>query len=229
MAAEAFSGFEWYLLGSWFYPIAAITAHVRMNGRRIASEIFSVDGLKTVQELFLNHSVYRAPTYVGGPHAMMPFGGGISNEWRRVYSAFRSDCGKLYWNYELMLGPRTSIPYTTTYISKEADLAAVVPAAEHNRFPLSFPIQMRHYSLPGGPIFFHRDTGLAGLAKKELLQHALFQTRFFGTVGIPSAALLMFIIPWGFYKMEKSMFPITFKYKSPPTNIIAKIQQRLKL
>jgi len=222
------TAFEWYLLGSWFYPIAAVTAHIRLNKSRIAAEIFSVDGLTTAQELLVNYSVYRAPTYVGTPHAMVPFGGGNSYEWNRVYSTFRSNCGKLYWNYwfgqSSQLG---SIPQTVSYISKEADLAAVIPVAEHNRFPMSFPLQLKQLTLPSGPLYFHRETGLVGFTKKELLKDVLVKTRFFGTVGIPSMALLMFALPWGFHKINKATFPDFYKAASPPTNIIAKI--RLKL
>jgi hypothetical protein len=217
-----FTPYEWYLLVSWCYPLLSSLTHIRLNKNRVKDEIFHIDGVQSYEKLSVNTIRQNAPVYVGGPHALIPVGGGISSEWEKVYTSFRGKSG-VYWNYDYWNFAKNRPLLNTTYVSNEASLTKVIPVEEHGRFPVSYPMKIEVANLNNARIFFHRSTGLVSLDKRELLRHILIKTRPFGTLSFPIVATTIFLGSWAVYKMEQSYFTYLHKGDPTPTDFIRKI------
>ena len=73
-----FTGFEYYLLLSWFYPCITYPIHIIRNKKRLASEIFSVSDVTYYDNVKVNTIRHNHPVYIGGPHTH------FSGRWRYI-------------------------------------------------------------------------------------------------------------------------------------------------
>jgi hypothetical protein len=222
-----FTSFEYYLLLSWTYPFLSVAAHIYKNKNRIMNEIFSVNGFQSFEKLYANAIKQRPPTYVGAPHALFPVGGGIIGTWENVYSALRGSPKGIYWNYYFHELSKSIINKEYIFINSPENLGKYIPKEEHSRFPTAYPMKLEKYNLKSSLLYFHQPTGYVEARKDYLLAQALFKTRPAGTLVIPSIALLCFLASWGMYKHNKSAYPISYRDKPPPTNIISTIKKFL--
>ena len=218
-----FTPFEWYLLVSWGYPFLSSLMHIRLNKNRLKDEIFHIDGVQSYEKVSVNTIRQNGPVHVGGPHALIPVGDGISWEWEKVYTSFRGKSG-VSWNYDFWNFAKNNPMLKTTYVSNEESLTKVIPVEEHGRFPVSFPMKIEVANLNNARIFLHHSTGLVSLDKHELLRHVLIKTRPFGTLSFPIVATTIFLGSWAFYKINKVFLPNIYERSaSPPTDFIRKI------
>jgi hypothetical protein len=223
-----FSGFEWYLILSWLYPALVGIPHWIRRKPTVIKELIEVADIERVNYLYGQESRMQAPVYVGGQHLMAPVGGGLSVDWKRIYSEFVSARGPSYWNYHYPDGA-TALP-EQIYLNSYNAFKKALPALPEERFPLSFPLKLesQRFSVPE-KVLFHGRTGLADQAvrRETLVQAVLFKTRPIGFLTVPAVATVLFLGAWGLRIMEKSQFPTLAKYERDPTDFSGAVWRKL--
>jgi hypothetical protein len=103
---------------------------------------------------------------------------------------------------------------TGTVIANE--LTVCKPVLEHyemyDKIPVSLPMKLRYFTIPGKEIYIHMKTSLIDNNKTRLLREVMWKKRLPGTVMIPLMALMVYALA-----ASGSYYP--------PTNISGKMKK----
>lgn len=210
-----FSLFEWYILASYGYPLVSIMISQRKKAQ-YESEIETLDSNKTTGIVLKSREMrWNAPVMMGNQNIHVPVGGGLSTEWKEVGSAvqMQTDSGKQIFQF---VNPTNSSDFfeQTTFANQLED---VKPVLEHyglyRHIPVTLPMQIDNYAIPGKQVYLHLNTGLVDNNKQRLLSTVVWKKRIPGTLAIPVLATVCLGISWSMYS----------GYGQPPTDIYGKL------
>lgn len=218
-----FTAFEWYFLASMGYPIAS-AAYVFAKKDTFDSQIVAKKCTELQMiEFYARESNYNAPIYVGNQYAKIPVGGGSYSDWREVGRGARivesSESVQDLHKYNVVIGSKQKFPIDTNYANHYENLVPLLESYNlKNKIPISIPMRIDSYKVPGPTIYFDAQTCLLDNNRSALLREKMFQKRLPLTILVPSVALTAFLF-LHFIKADSSHWC----FVQPPTDILGKL------
>ena len=218
-----FTAFEWYFLASMGYPVISYLHALRQkssyDGQIVAHKAGDLKGIK----FYKSSSQMQMPIYVGNQNVQIPVGGGgFSSSWDFVTSAFRfektvDDSGVLI---DAEIVEEDKYQTGRSYANRYEELLPVIESMNlTSRIPITFPMKLVHYTVPGPEIYIHKPTLIVGKERRAVLNGVLFNKRLPGTLTIPGLAILIVGTAWTLHTLTGG----DSYYHAPPTDIWGKI------
>ncbi len=137
----------------------------------------------------------HAPVYMGSQNVHIPVGGGLTTGWKEQGSAVRIAHSNKEHSTIWFMKPVIQEEFETGIVIAN-ELGACKPVLEHygmyDKIPVSLPMKLRYFMIPGKEVYLHMKTGLIDNNKTRLLREVMWKKRLPGTVMIPLTALMAY-------------------------------------